>query len=77
MAKGKMFLVYGKYEGRTQLLARRLSSEEAISFADKMAKETGESTTILEDDGSEWDYEKRGEKLAVQYSSVREKSDLP
>ena len=77
MSKNKMFLVYGKYEGQTQLLARRLSSEEAISFADKMAKETGESTTILEDDGSVWDYEKRGEKLAVQYSSVREKSDLP
>ncbi len=76
MSKNKMFLVYGKYEGQTQLLARRLSSEEAIAFADKMAKETGESTTILEDDGSVWDYEKRGEKLAVQYSPVREKGDM-
>lgn len=76
MSKNKMFLVYGKYEGQTQLLARRLSSEEAIAFADEMAKETGESTTILEDDGSVWDYEKRGEKLAVQYSPVREKGDM-
>lgn len=76
MAKKKMYLVYGKYEGQTQLLARRLSSKEAIDFADRMTKETGEHTTILEDDGSVWDYEKRGEKLAVQYSSVREESNL-
>lgn len=70
MEKNKMFLVYGKVDGRTQLLARRLSGEDAIAFANRMWDETGESTTILEDDGSIWDYEKRGEKLAVQHKPV-------
>lgn len=70
MDKEKMYLVYGKYEGQTQLLARRLSSKEAIDFADRMTKETGEQTGIFEDDGSVWDYEKRGENLAIHNLSV-------